>query len=129
MGSRLVVCGAGALSRSWRANAAVAEVGDDELAPWYQAFREAAGDDAIVHVVNAVGAVRWNAAFAYLDPSRGRTNLTILADTLVDKVLTKDGTATGALAAGASSPPTRSSSRRLVRLAGGSPPQRDRAGG
>jgi choline dehydrogenase len=71
---------------------------DDDLAPWYQAFREAAGDDAIVHVVNAVGAVRWNAAFAYLDPSRGRTNLTILADTLVDKVLTKDGTATGALA-------------------------------
>ena len=75
-------------------------LGDDELAPWYQAFREAAGDDAIVHVVNAVGAVRWNAAFAYLDPSRGRTNLTILADTLVDKVLTKDGTATGALAGG-----------------------------
>ena len=74
------------------------KLGDDELAPWYQAFREAAGDDAIVHVVNAVGAVRWNAAFAYLDPSRGRTNLTILADTLVDKVLTKDGTATGALA-------------------------------
>ena len=75
-------------------------LGDDELAPWYQAFREAAGNDAIVHVVNAVGAVRWNAAFAYLDPFRGRTNLTILADTLVDKVLTKDGTATGALAGG-----------------------------
>ncbi|OLE18638.1 MAG: hypothetical protein AUG88_03260 [Actinobacteria bacterium 13_1_20CM_4_68_12] len=75
-------------------------LGDEELAPWYQAFREAAGDDAIVHVVNAVGAVRWNAAFAYLDPSRGRTNLTILADTLVDRVLTKDGVATGALAGG-----------------------------
>src|SRR6266496_2075134 len=73
---------------------------DDELAPWYQAFREAAGDDAIVHVVNTVGAVRWNAAFAYLDPSRGRTNLKILADTLVDRVLTKDGVATGALAGG-----------------------------
>jgi choline dehydrogenase len=33
-----------------------------------------------------VGGVRWNAAFAYLDPVRARPNLTILADTLVDRV-------------------------------------------
>src|SRR6266576_2320481 len=32
-------------------------LGDEELAPWYQAFREAAGDDAIVHVVNAADTV------------------------------------------------------------------------
>ena len=36
--------------------------------------------------VNAVGAVRWNAAFAYLDPARGRPNLTIMPDTLVDRL-------------------------------------------
>jgi choline dehydrogenase len=36
--------------------------------------------------VNAVGAVRWNAAFAYLDPARGRPNLSIRADTLVDRL-------------------------------------------
>jgi choline dehydrogenase len=36
--------------------------------------------------VNAVGAVRWNAAFAYLDPARGRPNLTILPDALVDRL-------------------------------------------
>ena len=36
--------------------------------------------------VNAVGAVRWNAAFAYLDPARGRPNLSIMADTLVDRL-------------------------------------------
>ena len=36
--------------------------------------------------VNAVGAVRWNAAFAYLDPARERPNLTIMADTLVDRL-------------------------------------------
>jgi choline dehydrogenase len=36
--------------------------------------------------VNAVGAVRWNAAFAYLDPARARPNLTIMADTLVDRL-------------------------------------------
>jgi choline dehydrogenase len=73
---------------------------EDELSPWHRAFREAAGDDAIVHVVNAVGGVRWNAAFAYVDPARERANLTILADTVVDKVLTKDGRATGAVAGG-----------------------------
>ena len=59
----------------------------DELSPWHRAFAEAAGDDAILHPLNAVGAVRWNAAFAYLDPARPRENLTILGDTLVDRVL------------------------------------------
>jgi choline dehydrogenase len=37
--------------------------------------------------VNAVGRTRWNAAFAYIDPARRRPNLTILADTLVDRIL------------------------------------------
>lgn len=60
--------------------------GPDELSPWHAAFAEAAGGDAILHPVNAVGSVRWNAAFAYLDPARSRPNLTILADTLVDRV-------------------------------------------
>jgi choline dehydrogenase len=73
---------------------------EDELSPWHRAFREAAGDDAIVHVVNAVGGVRWNAAFAYVDPARERANLTILANTVVDKILTRDGRATGAVAGG-----------------------------
>ena len=73
---------------------------EEALTPWHRAFHEAAGEDAIVHVVNAVGAVRWNAAFAYVDPARERPNLTILADTIVDRVLTKDGRATGALAGG-----------------------------
>ena len=46
---------------------------DEELWPWHRAFAQAAGADAIVHPVNDVGAVRWNAAFAYLDPrSRAR---------------------------------------------------------
>jgi choline dehydrogenase-like flavoprotein len=60
---------------------------NEELSPWHRAFARAAGADAIVHPVNDVGAVRWNAAFAYLDPARGRENLTIRADTLVDRVL------------------------------------------
>ena len=60
---------------------------DDELTPWHAAFAAAGGRDAVVHRVNMVGGVRWNAAFAYLDPARGRDNLTILGETLVDRVL------------------------------------------
>src|ERR671938_100739 len=73
----------------------------DALSPWHRLFAEAAGaEDTILHPVNAVGSVRWNAAFAYVDPARGRENLTVLGDTLVDRVLVEDGRATGALAGG-----------------------------
>jgi choline dehydrogenase-like flavoprotein len=67
----------------------------EELTPWHRAFAEAAGDDAILHPVNALGTVRWNAAFAYLDPARGRENLTILPDTLVGRVLLDGDRAVG----------------------------------
>ena len=61
---------------------------DEELSPWIQAFADAAGGDTIVHPVNMTeDGLRWNAAFAWLDPARDRANLTILADTLVDRVL------------------------------------------
>jgi choline dehydrogenase len=64
----------------------VRRFGRDELSPWHAAFADAAGADAILHDVNAVGTVRWNTAFAYLDGARGRPNLTILADTLADRI-------------------------------------------
>jgi choline dehydrogenase-like flavoprotein len=73
---------------------------DEELTPWHRAFREAGGDDSIVHPVNIVDGVRWHSGFAYVDPARGRENLTILADTLVDRVLLDDGRAPGAVAGG-----------------------------
>ena len=73
----------------------------DELSPWHRAFAEAAGEDAILHPVNELDGIRWNAAFAYLDPARGRPNLTIHADTLVDRVLLDGDRAVGvATAAG-----------------------------
>ena len=75
-------------------------LGEEELTPWHRAFREAGGDDAIVHPVNIVDGVRWHSGFAYVDPARGRSNLTILADTLVDRVVREDGRAGGALAGG-----------------------------
>jgi choline dehydrogenase len=68
---------------------------EDDLSPWHRAFARAAGSDAILHPVNAVGAVRWSTAFAYLDPARGRASLTIVPDTLVDRVLLSGDRATG----------------------------------
>jgi choline dehydrogenase-like flavoprotein len=58
----------------------------EELSPWHRVFVDAAGADACPHPVNAVGTVRWNLAFSYLDPARERPNLTIRADTLVDRI-------------------------------------------
>jgi choline dehydrogenase len=66
-----------------------------ELSPWHRAFAETCGDAAIVHPVNAIGTVRWNTAFAYLDPVRECENLTIFADTLVDRVLLDGDRAVG----------------------------------
>jgi choline dehydrogenase-like flavoprotein len=72
-----------------------------ETSPWHRAFAEAAGDDAMLHPASAVGAIRWNIAFAYLDPARERPNRTILAGTLVDHVLRAGDRAVGiATAAG-----------------------------
>ena len=76
----------------------------DELSPWHTAFVEAGGADACIHPVNAVGTLRWNLAFSYLDPARPRPNLTVLGDTLVDRVELEGGrvhTDRGVLDAGA----------------------------
>ena len=45
--------------------------------------------------VNAVGVIRWNAAFAYLDPGRDRPNLTVIDRTLVDRLVVAGGRAGG----------------------------------
>jgi choline dehydrogenase-like flavoprotein len=64
----------------------VRKLTEAELTPWHAAWADAGDGDVILHPVNMVGRVRWNAAFAYLDPARGRPNLTILAKTLVDRI-------------------------------------------
>jgi choline dehydrogenase-like flavoprotein len=56
---------------------------EHELSPWHRAF---AALGAELNEANAVGAVRWNTAFAYLDAARDRPNLTIYAGTLVDRI-------------------------------------------
>ncbi len=83
----------------------------DELDPWFQGLAAAshelgiavnadANDPAATegigpHPFNLRGTTRWNAAFAYLDPVRGRGNLTILADVLVDRISLDGARATG----------------------------------
>jgi choline dehydrogenase len=73
---------------------------DEELTPWHRAFRDAGGAESIVHPVNIVDGVRWHTGFAYVDPARARENLTVLGDTLVDRVLVEDGRAMGVVAGG-----------------------------
>lgn len=46
-----------------------------------------ANDSFGLEMVNADGAVRWNAAFAYLDPARHLSNLRILDQVLVNRVV------------------------------------------
>jgi choline dehydrogenase len=53
---------------------------------------------------NSPDGIRWNAAFAYLDPVRPRAELTIRADTLVDRVLFSDTRVVGVRAIGPSGP-------------------------
>jgi choline dehydrogenase len=48
-------------------------------------------------LVNAIGDVRWSAAFAYLDPARERPNLTIMPDALIDRLRFEGERATGAV--------------------------------
>jgi choline dehydrogenase len=49
---------------------------------------------------NVVGDTRWSTAFAYLDPARPRPNLTVLADTPVDRIALDGTRATGVVTAG-----------------------------
>jgi choline dehydrogenase len=74
--------------------------GEDELAPWLRALRDAADDPDALQLMNAAGTVRWNAAFAYIDPARARPNLTISAETRVDRLLIEGGRVRGAVAGG-----------------------------
>src|SRR5919201_4212683 len=83
--------------------------GADELTPWFEGV-VAAGAEAGLPVLedfndpaalqgiglgpfNIRDGVRWNASFAYVDPARSRPNLTILGETLVDRVIVESGRA------------------------------------
>jgi choline dehydrogenase len=87
---------------------------DDELASWHRLFRDTAlrssfawltdlgapdepAEGIAPYYANIKGEVRWNAAFALLDPVRQQPGLTILANTLAERLLLEQGRAVGLL--------------------------------
>jgi choline dehydrogenase len=108
------------------------------MTPWERAVREAAaelgmpvvqelGDELaaeglVSFPLNARGGVRWNSAFAYLDPARGRDNLEVLPGALVDRLELAGATA-GEAVVHAAGGELRVRAERLVLAAGafGSP--------
>jgi choline dehydrogenase len=83
----------------------------DEIQPFQRGFLEAAIATGIPFTddlddldggvgcgpepMNVVDGVRWNTAFAYLDPVRNRRELTIMAEATVERVLIANGQAFG----------------------------------
>lgn len=83
----------------------------EQITPWHRACLDSAPGAGIpviptlndfnadfgiaVIEINVAEGVRWNTAFAYLDPVRDRPNLTIVGDALVDRVLIENGRAVG----------------------------------
>jgi choline dehydrogenase len=87
---------------------------DDELASWHRLFRDTAlrssfawltdlgapdepAEGVAPYYANIKGEVRWNAAFAFLDPVRQHPGLTILANILAERLLLEQGSAVGLL--------------------------------
>ena len=76
---------------------------EDELTPWFSGVAAAArerGFEVATGPWNIRGGVRWNAAFAYLEPARSRPNLTIRADAHCERVLVDGDRAAGAVVGG-----------------------------
>jgi choline dehydrogenase len=63
---------------------------------------------------NIVDGVRWNSAFAYLDPVRGRRNLRIAGNHLADRLLIEHGRIVGARLIGPDGPVEVRASRTIV---------------
>jgi choline dehydrogenase len=76
---------------------------EDAVTPWFAAVAEAArsrGLEVVLGPWNIREGIRWNAAFAYLEPARSRANLTILANVEAERVLFDGERATGAIVDG-----------------------------
>jgi choline dehydrogenase len=76
---------------------------EEELTPWFAGVAAAArpqGLEVSTGPYNIREGVRWNAAFAYLEPARERSNLTIRASAAADRVVFEGDRAVGAIVAG-----------------------------
>ena len=100
----------------------VKRISSTEITPWHQACLDTASRIGIPQVddlndfdedigmspspVNIVDGVRWNTAFAYLDPLRDNKRLTIQAQTQVDRLLLQNNRVHGVEAIGPAGPLT-----------------------
>jgi choline dehydrogenase len=76
---------------------------EDEFSPWFAAVATAArarGLDVATGPFNIRDGVRWNAAFAYVEPARSRPNLTIRANAFAERVVLDGSSAVGAVVDG-----------------------------
>jgi choline dehydrogenase-like flavoprotein len=85
---------------------------EEELDPWFRGLAAATAELGLPVVgdgndpeateglcrlpFNLRGTTRWNASFVYLDPARSRSNLTILPEALVDRLILDGPRAVGA---------------------------------
>ena len=77
--------------------------GEDELSPWFRAVATAARAhdlETVTGPFNIRDGMRWNAAFAYLEPARSRPNLTIRANAHAERVTFDGDRAAGAVVDG-----------------------------
>jgi choline dehydrogenase len=77
---------------------------DEDLTPWFAGVAAAArahGLEPTAGPYNIRHGVRWNAAFAYLDPARRRSNLTLRANARAERVVLEGERAAGAVVDGA----------------------------
>lgn len=75
----------------------------EELTPWFAAVATAAQAHGLAVTTgpyNIRNGIRWNAAFAYLEPARRRGNLTIRADAEAERIVFRDERAIGAVVDG-----------------------------
>jgi choline dehydrogenase len=76
---------------------------DDELTPWFGGVAAAARErelEVTTGPYNIREGVRWNAAFAYVEPARRRPNLTIRANAEADRIVFDGERAVGAVVDG-----------------------------
>ena len=76
---------------------------EDELSPWFSAVAASARDrglNVVTGPFNIRGGIRWNAAFAYVEPARSRPNLEIRANALAERVMLDGSRVVGAVVDG-----------------------------
>jgi choline dehydrogenase len=104
--------------------------GQDEVTPYHRAMLDAAPAAGIPLVddlnnldepvgmapspANIWNGVRWNSAFAYLDPVRSRPNLRIVGNVLTDRLIVENGRVTGVRVIGPDGPATIEAGRVVV---------------